>query len=800
MCNYFKVFLLLFIQTTVGQVITVTDTETNQPLDLVTFYSENPRAFVTTNAKGEADITPFNGASNIEIRTLGYTTLNKSYKELEKLNFKVALTLSNISIDQVVVSATRWRQSSAKIPSKIISIAPETVALLNPQTAADLLGVSGKVFIQKSQQGGGSPMIRGFATNRLLYTVDGVRMNTAIFRGGNIQNVISLDPFAMERTEVLFGPDAVIYGSDAIGGVMSFQTLLPEFSADSTTYVSGKAVTRYATANQEKTGHFDINIGLKKWAFVTSLTATYYDDLRQGSTGPDEFLRPFFVKRINNEDVVITNEDPRVQTPSGYDQINMMQKIRYAPNENWELQYGFHYSETSSYSRYDRQLRTRNGLPRYGEWSYGPQKWMMNHLTVSNHSQNKFYDDVVLRLALQNFEESRISRDFNDFSRETRLEKVAAYSANLDFVKSFSTKNTLYYGVEFITNDVASSGTNTDISTGVNAKGPSRYPNASWNSYAAYLSHQYTLNEKVLFQGGLRYNLFSIDADFDTTFFPFPFTEANLQNGALTGNLGVVYKPSKDWVFTANAATAFRAPNVDDVGKVFDSEPGAVVVPNPDLNAEYAYNADVGIAKIFGKNIKVDVAAYYTLLDNALVRRDFKLNGLDSIVYDGELSKVQAIQNAAKATVYGLQAGVEIKLPKGFSFSSDFNFQRGEEETEDGTISRSRHAAPWFGVTRLNYKTQKLTLQMHLDYSGDVPFEDLPIEERAKTEIYGIDNLGNPYSPGWYTLNFRSNYQLTKSLAFNAGLENITDRRYRPYSSGISGAGRNFIIALRAQF
>src|SRR5690606_22275722 len=96
-----------------------------------------------------------------------------------------------------------------------------------PQTAADMLAGSGEVFVQKSQLGGGSPMIRGFATNRLLYAVDGVRMNTAIFRAGNLQNVINLDPFATESVEVIFGPGSVMYGRDAIGGVMSFQTLMP---------------------------------------------------------------------------------------------------------------------------------------------------------------------------------------------------------------------------------------------------------------------------------------------------------------------------------------------------------------------------------------------------------------------------------------------------------------------------------------------------------------------------------------------------------------------------------------------
>lgn len=792
--------LLLLGQTIFSQVITITDQESGEPLDLVTLMSDVPKAFTTTNAKGQADITNFEGSEKIEIRTLGYETLTKSYAELQSNNFEITLSLSNISIDQVVISATRWNQASSKIPSKVISISPKTVALLNPQTAADLLGISGKVFIQKSQQGGGSPMIRGFATNRLLYTVDGVRMNTAIFRSGNLQNVISLDAFAMERTEVLFGPDAVIYGSDAIGGVMSFQTLLPELSATDKTYISGKAVTRYATANNEKTGHFDVNVGWKKWAFISSITATDYGDLKQGSHGPDEFLRPFYVQRQDSVDIVITNDDPRIQNPSGFSQINMMQKLRFKPNEKWDFQYGFHYSETSEYGRYDRHQRLRNGLPRYAEWNYGPQIWMMNNLNVFHKSSNGLFDEMAIRLAIQNFDESRISRNLNASDRETQTEKVYAYSGNLDFVKSLGEKNQLFYGFEVVSNDVRSNGSVTNIETGTTSLGPSRYPYATWSSYAVYLSNQYTLSDKLMIQGGARYNYFKLEADFDTTFYPFPFETASLDNGSLTGSLGMVYRPSTDWVLSANAATAFRAPNVDDVGKVFDSEPGAVVIPNPDLKAEYAYNGDIGIAKVFGDAVKVDVSAYYTLLKNALVRRDFKLNGQDSIVYDGELSQVQAIQNAAEAKVYGIQAGLEIKLPQGFGFSSDFNFQKGEEELDNGETSPSRHAAPWFGVTRLNFKTQKLQMQMYVDYSGDVKFEDLPEEEKAKTEIYAINSEGNPYAPGWYTLNFKANYQLTDKISINGGLENITDRRYRPYSSGISGAGRNFILALRANF
>ncbi|MDK2771953.1 MAG: TonB-dependent receptor [Flavobacterium sp.] len=717
------------------------------------------------------------------------------YSQTEQDSIKVT------SLEEVVVSATKWQQKKNDLPYKITTIKTEAIELQNPQTAADLLGISGKVFIQKSQQGGGSPMIRGFATNRLLYTVDGVRMNTAIFRGGNIQNVISLDGFAMENVEVLFGPNSVIYGSDAIGGVMSFQTVKPKFSADENTSVSGNVFSRFSSANDEKTGHFDVQLGWKKWASYTSISYNDFGDLRMGTHGPNEYLKTYYVvPNFDGSDEVLTNENALVQKPSAYTQYNVTQKVRFAPNENWDFQYGFHYSETSDYSRYDRHLRMRNGLPRYAQFDYGPQKWMMNVLEISNFAKSKIYDEMVIRFAYQNFEESRISRNLNNTNREIRIEKVDAYSFNIDFNKKIGTKNKLFYGVEYVFDKVNSEGIDEDITTGVQVEGPARYPQADWQSIGIYLNDQYTITDKVLLSAGLRYNQYVLNAEFDTTFYPFPFTEAKLNDGALTGSLGIVYKPSNSWVLSSNVSTAFRSPNVDDVGKVFDSEPGSVVVPNPDLKAEYAYNVDFNIAKVFGSNLKLDLSTYYTWLEDALVRRDYTLNGSSEIMYDGELSQVQAIQNAAKATVYGVQFGVEAKLSKDFVFSTDLNFQKGEEELDNEEKSPSRHAAPFFGVSRLTFTHEKLELQLYTQFSAKKAYKDLPEEERGKPEIYAIDGNGNPYSPGWYTLNLKTDYKFNKMFNVTAGLENITDQRYRPYSSGLVAPGRNFIVGVRAKF
>jgi hemoglobin/transferrin/lactoferrin receptor protein len=432
----FLTLLLLFSARAFSQIITIKDQDSGEPIEMATLMSGNGKLFAATDAHGQANVSAFKNAERIEVRSLGYKTILKSYGELKASAFEVQLSGTNISLDAVVVSATRWNQESRDVPSKVVGISAREAALQNPQTAADLLTVSGKVFMQKSQQGGGSPMIRGFATNRLLYTVDGIRMNTAIFRGGNLQNVISLDPLAIENTEIFFGAGSVIYGSDAIGGVMSFKTLTPQLSLNGKPNVVGKVNTRFSSANNEFTGHFDVGVGWNKFAMLTSVSYSRYGDLKMGTYGPDEYVRSFYVQRQDSVDVLVTNDDPRIQKPSGYNQINLMQKFRYAPNDKWDIQYGFHWSETSSYARYDRHIRYENGLPRYGEWSYGPQKWMMNALSITHKGNNALYDQMSLRLAHQFFEESRISRNFNEDQRETNIENVYAYSGNLDFVKS----------------------------------------------------------------------------------------------------------------------------------------------------------------------------------------------------------------------------------------------------------------------------------------------------------------------------------------------------------------------------
>lgn len=803
-----RIFTLLFLFVVTGafaQKVTVLDVDTREPIVGVALYNEDKSRSALTNFDGVADISAFAKAEQIIFSEVAHKEARYTKAQIEIYRNQVFLKQLENQLGEIVLSASKFAQSSRNVPQKIIGINSENIAFANAQTSADLLESSGQVFVQKSQLGGGSPLIRGFSTNRLLITVDGIRFNTAIFRGGNVQNVISIDPFAIERTEVILGPGSVVYGSDAVGGVMNFYTKNPQISGQSNSVISGNALVRYSSANQEKTGHFDLNYGSQKWGFLTSASYSDYDDQRMGSKGPDDYLRSDFVQRIDGVDTAVTNDDPLVQKGTGFSSYSLMQKVRFVPNALWDFNLNLIYSTTSDYDRYDRLIRKRDGQFRSAEWFYGPQKWFLASLQANKEGNGDWYNRAKATVAYQRNEESRNDRNFGDTILFETDEKVDGVSAAIDFTKDLkSSRNKLFYGLEYVYNKVASSGRQTDIVTGEREAIASRYPDGSnWQSLAAYVSSQLTLTSQTSFTGGLRYNHIFITEDFEgnNRFFDFPFDDTSSQDfGNLTGSLGLTFKPSPVLGFNVNFSTAFRAPNIDDVGKIFDSEPGSVVVPNPDLKAEYAYNYEIGFNLNFTKQVTFQTNFFYTRLNNALVRRGFTLNGLSEINFQGELSNVQAIQNAGNANILGIELGLVANLTNDLKLTSQLNITDGEQEEEDGSFSPVRHVSPLFGNTHLTYTRNKFKLDAFIEYNGQFNFNELDPSQQNNSHLYALDANGNPFSPRWHTLNLAGQYELNTHWTINAALENITDQRYRTYSSGIAAPGRNLILSAKYNF
>ena len=704
-------------------------------------------------------------------------------------------------LDSLVVSAFRLPAAFKTLSLKSSSISREKIKTFQPQTAADLLGVGAEVFIQKSQQSGGSPMLRGFGTNRLLLAVDGVRMNTAIFRAGNLQQVIVIDPFVIEKAEICFGPGSVMYGSDAIGGVISFNTIQPQLNADGFK-TSANVSTRLSSANNEFTYHGRINLGSKKFASLTAYSTHQFGDLKMGTNGPTDYLQNYTTQTIDTIDIKVRNSDPLVQTPSAYSQFNLLQKFRFEPNKYWEIEWTSIYSQSTNNPRYDRLNRYRNnGNPFSAQWYYGPQVWMMHLLEIDTRKATKFYDNAKLHLAYQQFKESRHDRNFNDPILRHRLEKVNALNLNADFEKHLSLKFNWRYGAEWVGNQVISTGQNENIFSGIVTNGPSRYPQAYWQTAAIYSALQFTPKPNHYFNAGFRANYFSLQADFSANqaFFPITFNPIHQQKASFTGSLGWAYHSKKSHSYRINLASGFRAPNVDDAGKVFDSQPGAVLLPNPQLGAEYIWNTETGLTWLILKKIHLDVCTYFSYLEGAMVRRNFRVNGQDSMLYDGVMSQIQTLQNAAFAQVYGLQASVKIDLPYHFEARAYYNYQQGIEETDLGQQSPMMHLSPSFGSLQLQYQTNKLVCLFYINYNGQMSNANLSEDAKGTAYLYAKDGNGLPYAPAWHTLDFRVNCTFKKYFQILAAIENISDQRYRPYRSGISAAGRNFVLGLNLQ-
>ena len=664
-----RIFILLLIVlaglTANSQTITVFDNSNLQPIENLVLVNLQHTKTALTDNHGKAKLDAFNPNDNIFFQHPSYQELVLSFDQIKDLHFKIGLNASIINLSEVVVSASKWEQKREEVPNKISTIHVKEVAFFNPQTSADLLGTSNEVFIQKSQSGGGSPMIRGFSANSVLLVVDGVRMNNAIYRSGNLQNVISIDPNIIESAEVIFGPGSIIYGSDALGGVMDFHTQKVKFSSDSNALVKGSAVSRYSTANNEKMIHADVNVARKKWGFISSVTYSEFDDLMMGSIKHDEYQRLEYATRIGNTDSVITNADPNIQKFSGYNQLNLMQKFSFKLSDQILLDYGFHYSTTSDIPRYDRLIQYKDGNLKYAEWYYGPQQWMMHSLSLNINRKAGIYDYAKLTLAFQDVEESRYSRKLDNDLLSSRTEDVKVYSLNIDMDKKISGKSTLFYGLEGFYNRVTSNAYAKNIVSGDHFPESTRYPNggSDYTTAAIYANFKSNLHQKITLQAGLRFSqIFAFSKFSDTTFYNFDYDEIKFNTGALNGSLGIVYRPDAKTNLNLNLSSGFRAPNIDDVAKVFDSEPGSVVVPNNGLKPEYAYNADLGITKRFNRKFRLEATVFYTLISNLMDRQDFQYNGLDSIMYDGEMSKVQAIQNVKSGWIAGGSFGFKADL------------------------------------------------------------------------------------------------------------------------------------------
>ncbi len=709
----------------------------------------------------------------------------------------------SVTLNETVISANKFDEKKKNIVQPIQVIKQKDIHWMMPQNTGLLLEQTGNVFVQKSQLGGSSPVIRGFEANRIQLVIDGVRMNNAVYRAGHLQNVITVDNNMLERVEVLYGPGSTLYGSDALGGVVVFSTLKPKLSLDGKANVKVNAMLRYSSANNEMAGHADFNIGGKKVASLTSVTYSKFGDLRKGANvtnGYDSLgMRYDYVERVNGVDSIMVSDDPNLQKQSGYSQVDILEKLLFQQSDKVSHTLNLQYSNSTDVPRYDRLTDRKGGKLRWAEWYYGPQERLMAAYQFNAVNLNGAFDEIKAGVNYQAIEESRNQRERGKNGLQSRVENIGVLGYNVDLRKKMG-RHELTVGTDGQNNTVKSTATEKDIVTGESEAIDTRYPDGGSTMFlgAVYAQHIFKIiDDRLVLNDGVRLSYVSLNSTFNNKkFYPFPYNEASQQNTAWSGNLGLAFMLGDNWRFTLGGATGFRAPNVDDIGKVFETAAGEqLVVPNPDLKPEYTYSGDLGISFFTSDRIKVDVNGFYTLVRNAMVMDKFTLNGEDSIDYEGTPTAIVAQQNKAKAYIYGMNAAITVKIVKGLSLYSTINYTYGRFFDAANVEVPMDHIPPLFGKTSIMYGINNVNAEFYAMYNGWKRIAEYNPFGEDNQQYATVDGM-----PSWYTLNLRAGYKVNKYLGVQFAVENILDQSYRVFASGINAPGRNFVISVRGSF
>ena len=826
MRNIIFIFFFLINGYAFSQKVKILDKKTGKIVRNVTVYNEALTINLSSDNNGFVNVSDFNENETIVFSHISYALLKVKKARLLKQKFIVNLTNQSEQLDEVVLSVFKKEEKTNRIAEQIAVVSARDIQKRSPQTSADLLATIPGIKVQKSQFGGGSPVIRGMESNRILLVVDGVRMNNAIYRKGHLQSSITVAPNMLDKTEVVFGPSSVVYGSDALGGVIHYYTKTPKLSEEKE--VKSQLFSRFSSVNQETTTNVSAELSFSNWASFTSISYSDFGDLKTGSNrnhGFDDWGKVFYYsKNINGNysENPTKNSDPEILRNTGYTQTDVLQKFFVPLSKNTDLKVNLQYSTSSDVPRFDRltELSDETDVSdlKFAEWYYGPQDRLLISSQLLINPNKNWLEKGAVTVAYQNIGESRIQRKFGSLDRSYREETVNVFSVNGDFSISLTEdkKRAISYGFEFAYNDVASNsyGKTLNIVNGEidgfsdDFKVQSRYPDGGSNymSSAVYIDYRQDVSSKSTLNSGIRFTNTNLNATWiDETFIVLPDNDINANYSAVTATIGYVFRPDKNWQLNSVISSGFRSPNIDDVGRVREKS-GNVTVPNIDVKPEFAYNAEVGVQKYFNdKKFRFGATLFYTLLDSYIIRDEFTINGSSQVEFDGELGNVVANQNRGNAYITGYTANYLGKISNTWNTTGFITYTKGRTyDTEEPMSS----IPPLFGQFGLNYKKDKIELGADLRFNSKKDIADFNfregIDNHDLTPVVDMDatsDVDKYYgTPSWMTVGVNGSYLLNDKFSVQARLSNLFDEHYIEFASGVSSPGRNLSLSFVANF
>lgn len=746
---YFLMMILLLSGFATAQQVsgTVADAKHDRPLSNVNVYLDDEISGARTDIAGYFLIRPAkSGSFTLRASLVGFLPYEKTIELAadEELTLEIYLQPVNIKLgDEVVITARRVE--SADFTS------PEALTVLNQQylenemarsVPESMFGASG-VFLQKTNHGGGSPFVRGLTGNQVLLMVDGVRLNNATFRYGPNQYLATVDPFLINRIEIVRGGGSVTHGSDAIGGVVQVFSKNPRFSSRGLK-AGGNLYGKWMSDEMEYTGRAEVEVSDKNVAFLGGFTYSDYGDL-------------------------VAGEGLGKESPTGYSAISGDGKLRIRVGRQNEFVMAYQYSRQDDVPRYDKIITG------YEKYHFDPQIRQLGYFRFITKNKNRWFSQVAYTASYGLSDETRLLQKEGSAKLTTEQDVVDTWGANVEILSKTGDKWSFTSGVDFYYDRVGSS--KTESQNGVDTEKRGYYPDGSASSsFALFTSHSYTL-QKFIFSAGARVNAYKLKVEDPV------FGDVDNSPVALVGNGSVAYKLTENHQVIGSVYSAFRAPNINDLSS-FGSFNYGIEVPNPDLDPEKSLTAEIGLKSRWDK-FSGSLFLYQTNLKDMIERVKSTWNGQDSI--DGE--KVYTKTNFASAVIKGVELNLRYEITPKWIANGNLTYTYGQNETLDEPMTR---IPPLNGRLGIGF----------IDPSGfwaSLDFLAAAKQDRLSSADENDTRIPEGGTPGWELFNLRMGYQW-KFVTLTAGLNNIFNEAYRTHGSGVDGYGRSVWIGAKIGF
>jgi len=678
----------------------------------------------------------------------------------------IGLEYNVLKLKGDIITDTRADYHIVTEPKQTNIVSDHRIREQNAKTSAEVLREETGIFVQKTSHGGGSAIIRGLSSNRILILVDGIRLNNSIYRLGNHPYLTTIDFANIQRLEIMRGPTSSLYGSDALGGTINVITKKPSPVGNGYD-LDYRLMTRLSSADKEKMIRSAVALHKNNMAFKTGISYKDYDDLERGGNSHSPQLEG--------------STNGLKQSPSGFSAYDLDSKFVYNLSPFQSLIFAYQGSNKIDVPRYDKY--ENNG---YHRWIYTPQRRDLVYLKYESQIPKSFLTALRTSLSYHRQDEGReIQKKVTDtLTKERDVVGTIGFSLQLN---SSLQKHLFTFGTDLYLDDVASERyfleTESD-SRMYDERG--RYPNGSkYNSLGLYVQDEFSLTKSWFATSGIRLSListhFTLPPD---TIAGIDFGELRPSYKSLVGNLGLTHIIDENMSISANLGQAFRAPNLSDISKFGESKGNTYEVPNTDLLPEKMLSFDLGM-KVSHDRIKAGGCIYYARINNLIASAEATYNGTSTIERGSSVFIVKSKQNIGNAFIRGLEASLDVALFDRLTLHANVTKTYGQTTSMSEPMGK---IPPTFGLLEMKWMINPAYINTYIRFAAG--------QNRLSSDDKDDPRIPEGGTPAWYTWNMRIGYQLWNRFMVRGAIENILNVNYREHGSGINGPGRNFIISV----